>query len=487
MEDFMLSRSNIRLLAGPIGGGKSVCCTHELLRWAAEQQADTSGMRRTKFLVVRNTRDQLMSTTWKTVTEWVKPGTPGVDWKATEKTLTVKAKLPDGTRMSTEWVFIPLDEPADIRKALSLEATGIWINEWRELHPELVDGLMSRTDRFPPPKDGTPITRAGGIFDTNMPDEETWHWEKMENPPANWSIHIQPPAILTKEEYIAQESKDPEDEPVIDSQDNEWYVNPQCDNSAYLSKSYYPNNVPGKKEDFIRTFLRCQYGRSLHGVPVYDKTFKASFHVAKDELKHIKSDSYPIIIGLDQGRTPAAVIGQMDTRGRLLIFDELTSENMGMETFINQKLKPLLYSKYFNCNILVAPDPASWQKSQVNEMSPADVLRKAGFSLVKPATNKPELRIQAVERFLLRQIDGGPAMLVSQGCVELVKGFRYGYRYKLNKKGDLDGATPEKNHFSHCHDACHYLCLVADSGNSGAMFGTSRARAIKPVACAGWT
>lgn len=498
MKRFMTDNQYVRLLAGPIGGGKSVCCTHELVHWASSQQPDKTGLRRTKFLVIRNTRDQLMSTTWKTVTEWLRPGTPGIDWKATEKTLTIHAALPDKTVVHSEWMFLPLDEPSDIRKALSLEATGIWINEWRELHPEIVDGLLSRTNRFPPPKDGTPITRAGGIFDTNMPDEETWHWEKMENPPENWSVHIQPPAILDREEFIATHNKDPDGEmfqaadgqalcgPIKGYDGTEWFINPSADNLRFLNSGYYPNNVPGKKEDFVRVFLQCKYGRSLNGVPVYDRTFKPSFHISPTSLEPIRSSGYPITIGLDAGRTPAAVFMQTDTRGRVLVLDELTSENMGIETFINTLLKPRIQERFYNIPILVAPDPAAWQKSQVNEMSVADVLMKNGFKLQRPPTNQPELRIQAVERLLLRQIDGKAAFIVDARCDKLIKGFRYGYKYKLDKKGVMNDKSPEKNSSSHVHDAAQYSSLVVDLGLSGAFMGSQK-RAVKSVGSGGWT
>ena len=63
MEDFMLSDAYVRVLAGPIGGGKSVCCAHELMRWACDQKPNAEGIRKTRMLVVRNTADQLRSTT----------------------------------------------------------------------------------------------------------------------------------------------------------------------------------------------------------------------------------------------------------------------------------------------------------------------------------------------------------------------------------------------------------------------------------------
>ena len=164
----MLSPKYVRVIGGPIGSGKSVACTHELMRWATEQAPNAEGIRKTRFLIVRNTADQLKSTTLKTIIDWFPPEVYG-QYKATEKTLFYTLRLPDNTVVKTEWMLIALDTPDDVRKALSLEATGLWGNESRELHPEVVDGLLMRVNRYPSMKDGG-VTRPGAIFDTNMPN-----------------------------------------------------------------------------------------------------------------------------------------------------------------------------------------------------------------------------------------------------------------------------------------------------------------------------
>jgi hypothetical protein len=75
------------------------------------------------------------------VFDWLPPGEAGI-WKAVEKTFILMARLPDGTQVESEWIFIPLDTPDDVRKALSLETTFLWGNESRELNSEVVDGLL---------------------------------------------------------------------------------------------------------------------------------------------------------------------------------------------------------------------------------------------------------------------------------------------------------------------------------------------------------
>jgi len=475
-REFMLDENYVRVLAGPVGGGKSVTCVHELVRLAMGQAANAKKIRKTRAVIVRNTADQLALTTRKTVFDWLPPGEAGI-WKAVEKTFILMAKLADGTMVESEWLFIALDTPDDVRKALSLETTFIWGNEARELHEDVVDGLLGRLNRYPSMKDGGP-TRSCALFDTNMPDEDTWWHNKMEEPPSNWAICKQPAAILKPLIYTERFGEEPE-EVLLDKDAKEWCVNPECDNYDHLPKQYYPNLIPGKTEDWLRVYLRSEYGRSLSGTPVYEKTFTAEFHIAKDPIKPIRDGDYPVIIGLDFGRTPAAVFKQRDPRGRVVTIAELVSDNMGIETFIRTKLNPYIANNLQGCTFLVAPDPAGYAKQQLNEMSLVDVLKEAGFKCVKPPTNKPELRIQAVERLLMQQLEGKALYLIDPVCTSLIKGFRYGYRYKIKKNGEMED-RPDKNEFSHVHDANQYADSVMDMNLRGAGMGSTR-REIKKV------
>lgn len=462
-REYMLNDAYVRVLAGPVGGGKSVTCVHELVRLSCEQAPNKNGVRKTRAVIVRNTADQLALTTRKTVFDWLPPGEAGV-WKAVEKTFILMANLPDGTRVESEWLFIALDTPDDVRKALSLETTFLWGNESRELHPDVVDGLLGRLNRYPSMKDGGP-TRSCALFDTNMPDEETWWHDKMENPPSNWAVYKQPAAIVKPTKYVELYGEDPQ-EVLQDKDGNDWAVNPGCDNYDNLPKQYYPNLIPGKTEDWLRVYLRSEYGRSLSGTPVYEKTFTHDFHVSSSPLKYIRGDSYPIVIGVDFGRTPAAVFKQRDPRGRVLTLGEITAENMGIETFINTKLNPFIANHFSGASFVCAPDPAGFAKQQLNEMSLVDVLKRAGYKCVRPPTNDPERRIQAVERLLVQQLDGKAMYLIDPSCETLIRGFRYGYRYKIKRNGEIED-RPDKNSFSHVHDANQYADAVIDMNVRG--------------------
>ena len=74
-------------------------------------------------------------------------------------------------------------------------------------------------------------------------------------------------------------------------------------------------------------------------------------------------------------------------------------------------------------------------------------------------TNLFEPRKDAVLQPLMRMINGQPGFLLDKKCRILRKGFNGQYKYrKLQVSGDARFTTePDKNEFSHPHDALQYL------------------------------
>lgn len=86
-----------------------------------------------------------------------------------------------------------------------------------------------------------------------------------------------------------------------------------AENRENLPETYYDDMMNGATEDWINVHVHGQYGRSLAGRAVYEKTFKREFHVAKSELLPQPGLDDSDRDGL--GRTPAAVIGQRHYTG----------------------------------------------------------------------------------------------------------------------------------------------------------------------------
>jgi hypothetical protein len=284
--------------------------------------------------------------------------------------------------------------------------------------------------------EGNQVKKVWGA--TNPPDMDA-HWEQYLTNADENKVHvtIQPSGLSDEADWV-----------------------------QHLPSGYYEDLCEGKSEDWIDVYVHGKWGRSLSGTPVYQKTFTQDFHVAKENLKPIQSADYPITIGIDFGRTPAAVFMQRDPRGRVLVLSELTSENMGIETFITTRLQPHIGNTYPGYQFVTAPDPAGFMKQQLNEMTLVDALKNAGFKCVKPPTNKPDLRIEAVERLLSKQLEGKAMFLIDPRCTSLIKGFRSGYRYKVKKNGESED-SPDKNESSHIHDALQYGASVIDMNIRG--------------------
>jgi hypothetical protein len=182
---------------------------------------------------------------------------------------------------------------------------------------------------------------------------------------------------------------------------------------------------------------------------------------------------------MDLGLTPAAVFGQQDPRGRALILAEAVSFDMGIQRFVRTVLKPLIYERFSGSPILIVTDPAGVQRAQTDERSAVDIIKAEGLKVIPARTNSVSARINAVDDYLMRQVDGDSAFIVDPRCTQLKAAMMGGYRYKPRGDGDID-----KNKHSHVAEALQYLMLHI-SNSSGEL--VAQRREIKSVAAAGWT
>jgi len=448
---FMASDAKMRVLMGPVGSGKSVTCCFEVVRRAGEQEPDpTTGKRVTRAAVVRETARQLEDTTIKTFLDWFPPGVCG-RYMRTKKTYFFEVG-----DIQCEIMFRALDDADDVANLNSLELTFAFFNECRDIHPDIVDAMSKRVGRFPSKKNGIGPTWHGIWADTNPPTMDTWWYYQME--------HI-----------------DPKDG--VSPFDNGWEVfkqpsgrSPLAENIENLPDGYY--DTQGRSEEYIRVFIDGEYGLSSAGTPVY-KYFRPDYHMAKAQLRHLSGGVRPLIIGMDLGLTPAAVFGQLDAQGRALILDEAVSFEMGAKRFIRTIVKPKLQERYADCPVLFVVDPAGVQRAQTDERSVVDIIKAEGFRVIPAKTNRISARINAVDDFLMRHVDGKSALLVDPGCIRLKAAMMGGYHYK--KKGD----GIEKNDHSHVAEALQYLMLHI----AGEAYGDTRTarRDVKMVAAGGWT
>lgn len=449
---FHRSQAFFRGLMGPIGSGKSVTCVEELKYNALSvQEPDKNGVRRSRWACVRNTYPELKATTVQTFLQWWAPEHVSIRWDA-PITATVDIWLPDGTRVLAEFLFLALDKPKDVKKLLSLELTGIWFNEAREIPKAVIDAGLGRIGRYPALKDGGP-TRAFAIADTNPPDDDHWWYRHFEEDcPHNWALFKQPPALLeVSGEYIP---------------------NPEAENIKHLpgGYAYYLNQVGGKTKEWIKVYILGKYGTVEDGKPVYPQ-YRDDLHCAKKQVPPHSTSG--LILGWDFGLTPACIICQVTPRGQFRVLSELVAENMGITAFAREVVKPFLATRYPDHKVVGSyADPAGTGRAQTDERTCIDILNATdektgavimGFITQSAPSNNPIERIEAVNRFLTKLIDGDPAFVLSPDCKILRKGFNGGYKYeRVQVAGDERyKEQPAKNRFSHPHDALQYAALGA--------------------------
>lgn len=215
---FLGSDAFVRCVVGPVGSGKSSACVLEILRRALQQAPGPDGIRRTRFAIIRNTYSQLRDTTRKTFEQWIPPQLG----KWHEQSFTFVMDFND---VHCEVMFRALDRPEDVNKLLSLELTGAYFNEFREIARSIFELMQSRVGRFPSRLQGGP-TWFGVWCDTNPWHAGHWAHKLFKSKPEGFELVHQPGGRA-----------------------------PDAENVENLPAGYYPRLCLGKDEAWIKVYV----------------------------------------------------------------------------------------------------------------------------------------------------------------------------------------------------------------------------------------
>lgn len=455
-------KSKVRGIRGPIGSGKSVQCVIEIFRRCLEQEAGHDGVRRSRWAVVRNTYPELKSTTIKTWQDWVPDEVCHIKFDSPITGL-MKLNLADGTKVEAEILFMALDKPKDVKKLLSLELTGCWVNEAREIIRDIIDGVDSRVGRYPGKAYGAPITWDGIIMDTNPPDEKHWWAELEKDTPSaeddptgrGWEFYVQPPAL-------------------IEEKGGKYLPNPEAENAKHQQKGfdYWLGMLAGKSKEWINVYVLNQFGLLIDGAGVYKDSFRPTVHVSSRRLVPTKWGQ--IYLGWDFGLTPAVIIAQIAPSGQVRILREIVTDRMGFDRFVRQEVVPVLKKEFRaaanNKTIISVGDPSgvAWDTEERSNFEIIDHYLKPlfGCSTLPADSNKPTIRIDSVRYFLDRELETEngniPAFIIDPSCDTIIGGMKGGYHYKVMTRTGSSvkyQSEPNKNEYSHPHDALQYLTL----------------------------
>lgn len=438
-----------------------------------KQAQGSDGIRRTRWIIARNTFNELETTTMETWRDWFPEHTFGSISRKPPYRQTIKFD-----DVEAEIIFLALDKPEDQKKLLSFEVTGIFFNEARQIPQELIRAALGRVGRFPARKDKPSHipddqwpTWSGILLDTNPPDDSHWYYRAAEE--NSWAVNDQGEMVDPQEipenrrwEFFKQPSG----------------LAPDAENIENLpgGREYYLRMLGGNNtKDWIDVHVHGKYGFIKEGMPVYEGYWNP------DEM--VVPSSAPqggtIYVGVDaSGRHPAAVFAHKTMLGQWFVTKEFCvneEKGMGAERFA-RALSAFMQEHFPNHSYYIYGDPAGDWKSQNDERTYFDILRANGiFIKGSPGLRIPD-RLETVKSVMGRSINGKACLLIDPSCKTLLRGMNGGYRFRKISTANADryDDKPEKNRYSDVQDALQYL--LCGAGEMKKMLGKNN-RAAGPI------
>lgn len=449
LSRFLDSNAFVRCCIGPVGSGKSSVCVMEILRRAVEQAPSPDGIRHTRFAIIRNTYRVLKDTTRKTFEKWI-PKQLGT-WREADFVFHMKFKDVD-----CEVMFRSLDRAEDIDKLLSLELTGAYINEVREVPKQVLDMLCTRVGRYPPPDD-VPITWRGVWMDTNPWHAGHWGARFFEN------IDKTDPALLAElglsspREY-AQCFRQP------------GARTSGAENVSHLDRGYYARAMIGKDSEWRRVYVDGEDALAAEG-SVYGAL--VSMLKQRGGVSDFVHGSDGVFTAWDLGIADMLdiwwfrfndKIGRDGRRGVDLI-DWYEAHNQPLSHYVDviksrpSREKPYKYERHF------LPHDARARSLQTGISTIEQVQKELDHVAIAP-----ELTVdQGIEaaRWLLEQ----PTTRFHSRCDLVPQNAEYSgvgllgeYRYEWDEVLKVFSKRPLHNFASHCADGFRYAaCAVRQS------------------------
>lgn len=437
---YYLDNSRVAVIEGPVGSGKSTASCLRLQRHAYQQQPGSNGKAMTRWAIVRNTKKQLLDTTMKT---WLQVFPETMYGQMVGMTHHWRFR-PQGFahNIDAEFMFRALDDEADVADLLSLEVTGFWFNELREI----VESILTHAGRRCRFLSGDrPSTWSGWIGDTNP-----WHTQHylqdrlVRNPRDGWQHFIQPGGMEPNAENLEnlEQSEETLKLPFDDPRRRE------------QGRKYYITALQDYTEEDAHVFVHAQRGRTRAGKPIYTE-YRDSTHCREFEL----IPGIPLSIGIDFGRTPAAVIAQHAVTGQWRVRYELCSKDTGIKAFAVELVR-FLTEKCPGFEVgPVTGDPAG-QPKDTSDNTAFDLLKAGGVKALPATTNVLSVRIEVVQGGFKRMTDGQAGLVIHPECKVLRDACIDGYHFrKLNVSGNRYAEEPDKNEYSHPAEALQYLLL----------------------------
>lgn len=418
--------------------GKTSSAAFDLIEIASQMVLPgPGGVKRSRFAVVRNTYPELRDTTIKSYFDWFPEGVFGI-YNNTDKTYKIKY---DGREI--EIIFKALDSPKDVRDLLSLELTGAHVDEAREIHQDVVKGLLGRVGRYPSLKSfkgrNPFITPPQVVLTTNYPSTQHWLYRDfVENPIKGYKI----------------------------------YEQSQEENKHNLRPGYYEDLAHdyANRPDLLKTLVQGSWGVTVAGKLVYPE-FNRRLHVSTEPL--LPTRPTHIIRGWDNtGLSPAINLSYISPAGQWRIFKEFCWEDAGIDDATEEMIVWCNMNLPAKCTFQDIGDPAGKQRDSVKKTPARYIAEKAKeynqHITIQNGVQTFKIRREAVAGRLNLLKNGEPAILIDRSCTMIIDGFDGGYAYPEIGNTGMYRLEPAKNEYSHIHDSIQYpaTILFKPGGNS---------------------
>jgi hypothetical protein len=391
---FFESPGEVCIFVGPVGSGKTSTTINKLLTLAALQRRSPDGVRYSRFVITRSTMQRLLSSTLPSFEEWL----GGIG--AIRKTSPIQKTIVTGD-INLHLDFLGIDQLSDVARIMGANVSAIVIDEAREisnLHAILGE-LITRAGRFP---QGGPSFPTRAILLSNCSDKShDLHKLAISNVPEGFEVFLAPPAMLP----------------------DRVTVNPAAENLKNLTPGYYRMLQRTLPADRFAVEVMCEWEVLTEGKPLVPE-FRSSTHVSPAGLMPLRGA--PLLVGLDPGAHPAAIIGAplVTERGEIRweIYRELIAENIVSSKFA-ATLREFVERQFPDNKVAqVFIDPHAYDPSDRDDEKIIAELYASitGWPVKAPASNLVDVQLEALRGPFGFLVDGGPAIVVDASCTTLI-------------------------------------------------------------------
>lgn len=414
---FITSRAEADLFSCRMGEGKSTA-----LVWACFYH--TSHNPGARWAFIRDTFENLRDTTQKTFFEWFPPGIYGT-YNASSKTFKWNCKLPDGTPLTGEVLFIGMDDPKDAAKLQSRELAGLAIDEAAPAAetggvPEFVfDTAMTRLRQ--PGMQWYAVKIA-----QNNPDETHWTYERFVDP------------------------GDP---------NFRFFQTREAENEKNLPKDYYKKmrRHLAHRPDLQKRFVDGKFGFTQIGDQVTPE-WNDDLHLVP-RLEPVRN--VELILCWDFGLRPTCVITQVTPLGQWNILEAHQLIGQGTIELIETVVRPRLTTRFAGWDYRHIGDPAGTSPDQTSvKVTPVKAIIHELGGKWKSGPIRLQERIEPLKAVLMRTVRTTGMVQVDREHARIVyHALRGGWHYPVSRAG-VTGQDPVKDHHSDPGDAVAYAAAV---------------------------